>query len=52
MWISDLQTAFQELFDIYEYRCCVERIVGCVITMTSGDKWIIGSDGHIHKYTN
>lgn len=49
MWITDLQTAFNELFDIYGVYCCVERIQSNIVTMTNGDKWDISNDGHISK---
>lgn len=49
MWITDLQTALNELFEIYGLSCCVHRITSNVITMTNFDKWRITSGGHIKK---
>lgn len=49
MWITDLQIALNELFEIYGLSCCVQRITSNVITMTNFDKWRITSDGHIEK---
>lgn len=49
MWITDLQTALNELFEIYGLNCCVQRITSNVITMTNFDTWRITSDGHIEK---
>ena len=38
MWITDLQVALNELFEVYGMYCCVERIHSNVVTMTNGEK--------------
>lgn len=49
MWITDLQIALYELFEIYGLYCCVECIHGNIITMSNGDKWFITAEGHIEE---
>ena len=49
MWITDLQTALNELFEIYGLYCCVEYIHANVITMTNRDRWLITAEGHIEE---
>ena len=49
MWITDLQTALNEIFEIYGLCCCVEYIHANVITMTNRDKWLITAEGHIEE---
>ena len=49
MWLTDLQSAMAELFQIYGMWCCVERISQNVVTMTNGDKWRITGEGHVER---
>lgn len=49
MWLTDLQSAMAELFQIYGMWCCVERISQNVVTMTNGDKWCITGEGHVER---
>ena len=40
MWITDLQKALEELYELYGMRCCIEKIVGAnMIYMTNGTVW-------------
>ena len=49
MCITDLQTALNELFEIYGLCCCVDYIHANVITMTNRDRWLITDEGHIEE---
>lgn len=49
MWITDLQTALNELFEIYGLYCCVEYIYANVIVMTNRDRWLVTAEGHIEE---
>ena len=49
MWLTDLQSAMAELFQIYGMWCYVERISQNVVTMTNGDKWCITGEGHVER---
>ena len=49
MWLTDFQSAVDELFQIYGMWCCVECISQNVVTMTNGDKWHITSEGHVER---
>lgn len=41
MWITDLQCALVVLYEMYGETCCVESIIGNVITMTNRNKHTI-----------
>ena len=49
MGINELQTALNELFEVYRLYCCVEQIHANVITMTNRDRWLITAEGHIEE---
>lgn len=44
MWITDIQSALTQLFEIYGLMCCVDKISNNLIFMTNGDVWRIHDD--------
>ena len=52
MCITNLQTAQNDLFEIYGLYCYVDYIHANVITMTNRDRWLITDEGHIEEIKN